>query len=220
MADFNAMAETFDTLRRQKRSAVIAAEMLRHITDAHAKTALEYGCGTGLLGMIVQKNFRSFLFMDTSPGMVTRVAAKIARHTEGNLSVVCGTLLDDPVATMRFDYIFSSMVMHHVCDAPSLLRLFFQRLNPGGKLLLVDLDADDGSFHADEPDFTGHHGFDHDWLLRSCAEAGFIQTAVRTFYRGERPVYEKQVPYSLFLLAAEKAMGMQGHDPCGSSGDR
>lgn len=203
MADFDTMAKTFDTPRRIERANMIASKLAHYINSSPRLNALEYGCGTGLIGMRLLSYFNFLTFMDPSLPMIEQVNHKILTNNIQNAKAVCGTLQED-ISREYFSYIISSMVLHHVVDVPKLLGEFYARLSTNGKLLFVDLDKNDGAFHADELNFQGHHGFEHTWLYNECKKAGFDQLSIETFYYGIRKAQDQDIPYSLFLLAAEK----------------
>jgi len=69
---------------------------------------------------------------------------------------------------------------------------------------MVDINTDDGSFHAKYPDFDGHHGFDQTNLASLAIEVGFKKIDIKTFYHGDKTVNGKTNPYSLFILDAVK----------------
>lgn len=78
---FEMIAELYDTPERIQLSKVSSDAIGEYIADAEAKTAIDFGCGTGLVGMNVLDRFRSVLFLDASPGMIRRVERKPAdRH--------------------------------------------------------------------------------------------------------------------------------------------
>ena len=73
MEDFNLMAIDFDNDNRMERAKVIADEIRLHLTNGHKKTALEYGCGTGLVGFNLIDEFNKVYFVDSSIGMIEQV---------------------------------------------------------------------------------------------------------------------------------------------------
>lgn len=204
MEDFNAMANGFDTDRRISRAIAIADELRSHLVDGRKKSAIEYGCGTGLVGMRLLGDLGSVLFVDSSPAMIQQVRRKLRQSNNLNgASRCCDFLLDLPHG-LNADYIFTSLVLHHIADTEAILSRFYALLREGGHLLVVDLDLDDGSFHAKYPDFDGHNGFDQQALLHIAAKAGFKNTRCDTFYHDKKTVRGKEAPYSLFILDAEK----------------
>ncbi|MFB3105194.1 MAG: hypothetical protein ACE1ZA_09705 [Pseudomonadales bacterium] len=71
-------------------------------------------------------------------------------------------------------------------------------LNSGGTLIIVDLDAEDGSFHG--PHIDVHHGFDRNALKQMLLGVGFNRANVTDCYQLTR---EGRI-YSLFLANAQK----------------
>ena len=167
---------------------------------------MEYGCGTGLVGLSFANKFKELVLVDPSPGMIAQVEVKKQENSLSHVTSMCGNFLDGLSISSKFDCIFTSMALHHEPNVPLLFKTLFGFIEEGGRLIVVDLDEDDGSFHADEPNFNGHHGFGHDYLLETSRKAGFLATTVKTFYEGEREVLEKKVSYSLFVLCAEKGV--------------
>ncbi|MFV0401247.1 MAG: class I SAM-dependent methyltransferase [Oscillospiraceae bacterium] len=202
MPDFDILASEWDTPRRRDRAEQIAGHIRRQLDGG--TRAMEYGCGTGLVGFPLHDCFESLVFVDSSPVMLDIVGEKIRKLARDGLTTFCGSYQNLPFSAESFDCIFTSMVIHHIPDTAALFSIFFRLLSPGGKLIVVDLNRDDGSFHADEPDFDGHHGFDLSSLQKLCRETGFRRCEAETIFQGERQVSGRTVAYSLFLLTAEK----------------
>jgi len=91
------------------------------------------------------------------------------------------------------------LAMHHVADLDRVLGRFAAMLSPEGHLCVVDLDAEDGSFHGDG--FGGHHGFERDDFAARLASVGFGTVAVSDC--GE--VQRDDGSYSMFLAVAQLA---------------
>lgn len=122
MTNFDAWAQDFDTARRQERARLIAEKIAAHLGEEGGKSSMEYGCGTGLIGLQLLGRFASLLFVDSSRGMLERVERKLAGYKGAAASVHCGDLLADASFTGCFELIFSSMALHHVRDTEALLR--------------------------------------------------------------------------------------------------
>jgi predicted TPR repeat methyltransferase len=196
---FDHQAQAFDTPYRQARAKVIAAAIRQHILPKPC-VAMEFGCGTGLIGMELMDCFSSLLFVDSSREMIRMVQEKIS-HTPSARAIqidLTKEAMDD-----RFDFIFSSMVLHHIVDAQAILSVLRGLLRPGGRLVLVDLNPVDEGFHATDPDFTGHHGFDQQALGAMLKGAGFSAIQTNTFYKGVREMDGVSIPYSLFIARAK-----------------
>jgi SAM-dependent methyltransferase len=106
---------------------------------------------------------------------------------------------------LRADCIFSSLVLHHIPDTAAILRRFYEALNPGGRRLCVDLERNDGSFHGNHPGFDGHNGFDRAEPIALTQAAGFAAVSADILYTGRKQIRDREVPYALFVLDAERA---------------
>lgn len=201
---FDEKAASWDSAECIERARRIAAEIRQHIA-APGGMGMEFGCGTGLVGLALADCFARITFVDTSEGMLAVLREKIAREGCQNATAARVDLAAEPLSDLRFDCIFSSMALHHVADAPGMLSRLASLLNPGGQLLLVDLDRDPaGAFHAEDLSFDGYHGFDQADIMDWARAAGLREVACHTFYRDERQIAGVIVPYSLFLLRGEK----------------
>ena len=198
---FDSRAKDFDTILRKDRAGIIA-DHIRQYCDAAHRTAMEFGCGTGLIGLHLTDLFSSLTLIDTSQGMIDQAQTKLAAmpHVEAVRMDLCTGQLP----ARRFDCIFTSMVLHHIPDIANILAILYGLLNDGGQLVVVDLTETDRKFHLGDPNFDGHDGFAppqmHDWL--QCV--GFYSIDMQTFYHGVKEIGEITVPYSLFIARAKK----------------
>jgi 2-polyprenyl-3-methyl-5-hydroxy-6-metoxy-1,4-benzoquinol methylase len=168
-------------------------------------SALEFGCGTGLLSFALQRDFAAITLADTSQGMLDVLAAKIADGAVRNmhpcrLDAACSAL-----AGSRFDVIYSLMTLHHIPDTAQTLTRFHGLLNPGGFLCIADLDEEDGSFHgADVTDV--HRGFERRALQGQAEAAGFADVQFSAAFTVEKPVDGREKSFPVFLMLATKGV--------------
>lgn len=196
---FDTAAPNWDTPQRAERAQKVAQELRAALAPKSGQSALEFGCGTGLVGLALAEDYDKLVLSDASPAMVEKAREKIAA---AGLAHVQAQQLDAESQALpgQFDAVFSSMAVHHMGDVPPLLERLYQGLAPGGRLAIVDLVAEDGSFHAQEPGFTGHNGFVPEEFARQMHQAGFAQCQARVFYQGQR----EGRPYQLFLASGVK----------------
>lgn len=156
--DFNQRAKNWDAnpAHAARNQAIVTALRQRLGLDG-TQTALELGCGTGELALALAPFLGSILGTDASPGMVEQFAAKLAARPEAKLRAVCLDLLGEHGLIETFDLVYSAMMLHHVADVPGLLVRATERMRPGGRLALVDLVTEDGSFHGEM--VVPHNGF-------------------------------------------------------------
>ena len=66
------------------------------------------------------------------------------------------------------------MAFHHLKDPKAVLSLFKKHLTPSGRVFVIDLDEEDGSFHPDNEGMGVHHfGFSINTMESWSHELGF-----------------------------------------------
>jgi ubiquinone/menaquinone biosynthesis C-methylase UbiE len=201
---FDQKAATWDEEPRRVALAGAIAEGIRNCTTlTREMDLLDFGCGTGLLTLNLQPYVRSITGMDTSRGMLERLAAKIDQQKLDNVSLFCGDFSKGERPDGSFHLIASAMTLHHVADNSGLFAVLYGLLASGGILCLADLDKEDGTFH-DDPSGVQQSGFDRALLKGDLAEAGFTvyHDAIVTSIRKGPP--ESPRDYSVFLVCARK----------------
>jgi len=201
--DFDVAARSWDQdPMKVERAVRVAGAILELTGPLDGKRALEYGCGTGLLGFALQPHLAHVTLADSSPGMLAVLREKIAATGAGNMEPLDLDVAKGPLPAARFDLLFTLMVLHHVPDIDGALRAFHSLLEPGGRLCISDLDTEDGSFHGPKADV--HRGFDRRDLAGRLERAGFRNPRFTTPYvvKLEKPA--GTASYPLFLVVAER----------------
>lgn len=202
--NFDSRAKTWDDdPMKTARAEAVAQEIRTQVALDPQMTALEYGCGTGLLSFALRDQFKHLTLADSSSGMLAVLDEKIKSGAIANMSAIKLDLATDPLPSERFDLIDSLMTLHHIDDTDGLLRALHALLKSPGYLCLADLDSEDGSFHG--ADFSGHRGFDRQALQAKATEAGFCNIRFTTVFTIRKAVAsggEKDFP--VFLMVAEK----------------
>ena len=186
----------------QERGLKIADAVRKAVPLCREMSALDYGCGTGLLSFPLKDELGAILMADSSGGMLEVVAEKIAAQGVSNMTTLKLDLLSDPAPARTFDLIVTAMTLHHVPDTDYILRVFHDLLNPGGYLCIADLDQEDGSFHGLEVDV--HHGFDQADLKRRTAQAGFADIQFQTVFTITKERENGTQDYPVFLMTARR----------------
>lgn len=202
-AHFDSKARQWDENPVFQERARKIAEAIRHTVPLRRDmSALDYGCGTGLLSFPLKDELGTILLADSSRGMLAVVAEKIATQGVRNMTPVQLDLLADAPPAQRFDLIYTSMTLHHVPDTDGILRIFHDLLQPGGHLCIADLDQEDGSFHG--PDIDVHHGFDRAKLTERATTAGFRAIGFQTVFSIEKQQEGGTRNYPVFLMSARR----------------
>lgn len=199
---FDEYAKNWDTDYRIQRGKLISEEIEKSLEGATVSNAMEFGCGTGLVGFNLLYRFDTMSLVDTSKGMLDVVRAKIDQYKVNNVVGIECDLSNNGVIDDTFDVIFSSMVLHHIHDTTHLLNTFKKMTNPDGYLIIVDLNEEDGKFHKEFHGFDGHNGFKQEELKAMLSDAGYSDIEFHTFYKDFRHFKDEDVPYSLFIMKA------------------
>lgn len=204
------MAENFDIKAaewdndpaRTDRARAVADEIIKSIKPGAVMTAMEYGCGTGLLSFQLKDYFKSISMADNSEGMLAVLEKKIITAGVNNLiPIKLDLALDEPLTT-SFDVIYTLMTLHHVIDVGGILLKFRKMLKTSGYLCIADLDEEDGSFHGEG--FDGHSGFNREELAGKLKTLGFRVVDDRIIYEVVKDKNGRERRYPLFLMTGER----------------
>ncbi len=199
---FDEEAAAWDDDDGQEARQVAVARAITQALDLSAEMrAVDVGGGTGRLSILLADRVGSVVVTDPSAGMVKVARERIeAAGLSDRLCAVQADLTTDPLEG-AYDVVWSSLAMHHVHDLDRLLRSVAGLLVDGGRLAIADLDEDpDGAFHADKPEFEGHHGFDREGFAELLTRAGFVDVSfvdATTMLRGDRA-------FGMFLCTSTK----------------
>ncbi len=176
--DFDAVAGIWDEEpRRVKLATEVAAAIRNRLHMSSTWDALEMGCGTGLLTVARAPHMGSITGIDSSSGMLGKLAEKVKASGIANIKTALCDLSAGEMPEGRFHLIVSAMVLHHIEDPETLLSSLKSRLHPGGWIALADLEAEDGSFH-DDPTGIFHHGFSRTELTRLLEKSGYVSISI------------------------------------------
>lgn len=194
---FEMIAEMYDTPERIHIAKLSSDAIRKYLVDSHHKHAIDFGCGTGLVGMNLLHEFKSVLFLDTSPKMIHQVQQKIAALYVQNAETLCFDLEKEGLADLRADYIFMAQVLLHIPDLPPVLTRLYDVLNEGGHLTLVDFDKNEKVVSD-----IVHNGFDQSELAEMMTGIGYRNIRSETFYSGDKIFMGQDA--SMFVLDAQK----------------
>src|SRR5512146_2766 len=204
--DFESVAARWDENPTRVRIATdVAAAIRREVALSPQMDVLDYGCGTGLLGLQLQPHVYSVNGADSSPAMLEVMANKIAAQKLANVQTQLVDFERGAHVTGQYDLIVSSMVAHHVPDTGALFGEWMRLLKPRGQIAFADLDSEDGAFHGDN---TGvfHLGFDRDKLRELLLAAGFMQVRATTATIVRKEIEDQGTrEFPIFLIVAKRA---------------
>jgi ubiquinone/menaquinone biosynthesis C-methylase UbiE len=105
--NFDIQSITWDDERRRDRAKLIAEEISKSIQIEKQYTALEFGCGTGLISFCLNDKFEMITLVDTSKGMIDVLNSKIEAF-EIDINE------NHTLSENSYDVIYTSMALHHI----------------------------------------------------------------------------------------------------------
>lgn len=196
---FDERAATWDDDAKIAQSKSAAAAVADAVLPDGSTRLLDYGGGTGLLLQFLAPRVGSSTLADASAGMRAVAAGKVASGVLPASTRIWELNLDEhePPAE-QFDLITVVLALHHVTDVPRVLTRLGAMLAPGGHLCVIDLEAEDGSFHGEGAEVA--HGFDPATLDMALDAAGLTATYRHGIYEIDRDGR----PYPLFLAVCTR----------------
>ncbi|WP_425803270.1 class I SAM-dependent methyltransferase [Desulfitobacterium sp. Sab5] len=194
---FEMIANIYDTSERIQIAKVSSNAIREYLVDAKRKNAIDFGCGTGLVGMNLLNDFNSILFLDTSQNIINQIKQKISSSNIQNVDTLCFDLEKDSLSNLHADYIFMAQVLLHINDVELILSRLYEVLKENGHLLIVD-------FNKNEKIVSDmvHNGFDQIELTDIMTKIGYRDIQSKTFYAGSKIFMGYDA--SLFILDSQK----------------
>jgi len=201
---FDTAAQTWDENKKHiHRTEAIVRDLTPLIANKNYQTALEFGAGTGLLSIALQKHFTEMTLMDSSIEMINTMIEKLAVADIHHLHPLFFDLEKNDYSAKTFDVIYSQMALNHVIDIEKIMSKFYKLLNTNGLLAIADLYEEDGTFH--DRAFDGHLGFNPDSLVQILIKQGFKQVEFKQSFEMQKENADKTIKkYPIFLLTAVK----------------
>lgn len=193
---FSARAKKWDNLGHAQQAAALVSKIKSANLLQAQEDVIEVGCGTGLVGLELAGQVRHITMVDTSEGMLSVLKEKIERMPElhNRITVVHGEL---SAVSAPASVIVIFMTLHHIEDVRQFFEDAKKRLVPGGRLVIGDLYAEDGSFHGSMK--VPHNGFDPDKLACELENMGFERQEICPLTR----MPKSGVDYPLFFLCSK-----------------
>ena len=201
-----AAANWDDNPGRIAMAKAIVGLIKESVSLSPAMDVFDYGCGTGLLSVLLSSGVRRVTGADSSAGMIQALRNKIVRSKIDNMEAVKLDLEQDPVPSSRYHLVVSGMAMHHIGDTRKVILAFYELLHPGGYLCIADLDTEPGVFHDEKAAATVRHlGFERKAVLAIMAEADFVNCKAVTAHTMKKSLADgTRRDFPVFLIIGRK----------------
>ena len=170
---FDTAAKTWDNEETIKRNEAFAQAIKKHL-HCRIQKLMDFGCGTGLLASHFLDDADELIGIETSTGMLEQFSERFRGRSNVKYLAINLETESLPSYVGPFDMIVTGMAFHHLRDPKAVLAVFKKHLNPAGKVFVIDLDEEDGTFHPDNKGMGVHHfGFSKNTLETWSQELGF-----------------------------------------------
>ncbi|CAH0528906.1 Carboxy-S-adenosyl-L-methionine synthase [Vibrio hippocampi] len=200
---FDGQASNWDECPLKLERAQITANKIKKIAFHSHESIVDFGCGTGLLGLQFYNEFQQVHLVDASSKMLDKAKAKIDAAKIDNTEIHNISSISE--LKSEHSVIMTLMTLHHIEDTKEFLFNAFNKLEENGCLIIADLFKEDGAFHKHNPNFVGHNGFDVEHLTELAKNVGFSVEQCGRYYEIWQENYEGiKIEYPLFLFVARK----------------
>jgi ubiquinone/menaquinone biosynthesis C-methylase UbiE len=143
-AQYDALLPAYDLLSRVLGIAGVHQTLIEQADLADGHRVLEIGSGTGNLTLRTKRSHPGVDVIGVDPDPLALSRAQRKLNGESGIRFDHGYAQKLPYADGEFDRVLSSLMLHHLdSDATAAaLAEVFRVLRPGGRLHLVDIDAD------------------------------------------------------------------------------
>ncbi len=193
---FDTAARDWDQRPLSQQLAAVPERLLAQLPLRASDHVLDFGAGTGLLSTPIAPKVAQVTALDMSAAMLQVLDEKgFANITPLQQDIFAGL-------PGQYHAVVSCMALHHVADTAALLRAFAAALHSGGRIALVDLYQEDGSFHGDnQAKGVQHFGFAPEALQALAQQAGLMDIAFSEILRLQ---HRNGRAYPLFLMTGRK----------------
>lgn len=194
---FEMLADVYDSTERIQIAKISSDAIREYLVDTKNKKAIDFGCGTGLIGMDLLNNFASIVFLDASQNMINQIKQKISNLNIQNADTICFDIEKDNGLNLHADFIFMAQVLLHISDIKLILTRLYEVLNENGHLIIVD-------FNKNKKIVSDlvHNGFDQEELAEIMTEIGYKNIQSKTIYTGSKIFMGQDA--SMFILDSKK----------------
>ena len=170
--------ENLQTISLAKETTDIIKKEIKLPNDA---IILDFGAGTGLLGLNFINEVKHVIFEDVSKGMLDYLQYKLDTQELKNYTIFNG-VMEDYNSKEKVDLIMAGMVLHHVEDLKSLFSKFLEMLKPKGYICITDLKKDAPMFNIGvhkHHHVMPHRGFIPEELCENIKNWGCVRTEIK-----------------------------------------
>ncbi len=147
---FTQQASGFESNRMNFSQKEYLDYAVSKIAPAKTDNVLEVAAGTCACGRAIAPYAGSVTCLDMTPAMLSVGRTEAEKERLCNIEFVVGDAAELPFPDNRFDIVLSRLAFHHFPDAEMPFSEMRRVLRPGGKLVLIDMEAAEDSLRETE----------------------------------------------------------------------
>ncbi|OJV63796.1 MAG: hypothetical protein BGO41_00385 [Clostridiales bacterium 38-18] len=192
---FEQIAKQYDQPDRIKIAEITVSEIKSILKDSKDKVLMDFGCGTGLIGLSLATEFKEVLLVDSSVNMIAVTSNKIKQLDITNAKVMNFDLEMNEVEPLKVDVIIISQVLLHIPNTQAILEKLSHFLNENGMLIIIDFEEN----HLVNSPLV-HRGFNKANLEIQLLKNGYNSFNYKSFYSSDNLFMGQRA--TLFLMSA------------------
>lgn len=142
---FTQQAAEFESNRMNFSAQDYLNSVVQKIAPTKTDAVLEAAAGTCACGRTIAPYAGSVVCLDMTPAMLSVGKSEAGKNHLDNMTFVLGDAAELPFLNGSFDIVLSRLAFHHFPDVKQPFAEMVRVLKPGGKLVLIDMEA------AEEP---------------------------------------------------------------------
>lgn len=166
---FTQKANKWDTPEKEQFAKEFVAEIKKYIQFSSEDKIMDFGCGTGLVGLELLPEVSFAVMADTSSAMLEVLESKLSYAQLEKIEIIDGPL--SLYSGNDIDKAVTLMALHHIENLDETIKLMSNTIKKNGLLIIGELLTEDGSFHA--PSVVAHNGFDLEEICELIENNGF-----------------------------------------------
>lgn len=179
---FNSIADDWDAMSREILGRFDLAAHVAQAVPKNCDTAVDLGCGTGVVLEKILEKAHQVIGVDGSARML-ELARRRLEQAGASVSLRIGDLEHLPLRDAEASFACVNLVLHHLPHPRAVLQEASRILKQNGVLLVSEFDKhNDESMRAEYGDQW--LGFDHEHLARMAADAGFTTVSTTVYQVG------------------------------------
>jgi len=159
-----------------------------------SRRCIDLGIGDGLLTLMLAERADTVCAVDRNEEMLAQLGARAKRAGLSNIETLAAEIEDLPIEDGAYDLAVFSQALHHATEPKDALAEAFRILEPGGRVLILDLLAHNHTWVRERLGDV-HLGFTEAALKETLEAVGFEDVALLRAARDPHP------PHFMTLVA-------------------